>query len=150
MPWIVLLLAVVLGLAAACGRLAGPGTGGPGEPTSTDLPPVSRTDAPLATPVEPHPGTVDPLPHAWERIEVGEDDRTLTVLYVGGTQDCYQLDRVEVRERPATVTVTVYEGLRPDLPPDAACIEIGVYKAATVVLTEPLGDRELLDGAPRG
>jgi hypothetical protein len=147
------LAAILSGLVlAACGSAGGPGgptSPDPDEPVSTSAPPGNGAgpSEPVGTPVGPQPGTRDPRPHAVDRFDVGDDDRTITVLYVGGVEDCYRLDRVEVVETAETVTITVHEGVVPDLPPDSACIDIAVYKAVAVVLDAPLGDRELLDGA---
>ena len=135
-------LVLVLGLAllalASCGR--------PDEPTTAPANGGGPTE-PKSSPVTPEPGTVDPRPIPWTKVDVADDDQTLTIDYVGGVNTCYALDRVDVDYGNDTVTVTVYEGARADLPPDTACIEIGVLKSVTVELGEPLGGRELVDGA---
>ncbi|MDQ4129654.1 MAG: hypothetical protein M3133_01455 [Actinomycetota bacterium] len=54
------------------------------------------------------------------------------------------LDHVEVVETATTVTITLYEG---HTGRDIACIELAVQKATLVELEEPLGSREVIDGA---
>lgn len=89
--------------------------------------------------VQPQPGVVNALPHAWDHIAVAADGRTLTVYYWGGVEDCYALDRVDVeRDADGRLVVQVFEGQRGDLGPDVACIEIALLKAVTVTLDEPL------------
>ena len=142
----ILALALTL-LLSACARPSTPGAGGP--PDS----PVSSTPGPGGgggtggpTPVAPRPGMADVRAIAWERIDVGNDDRTLTVYFTSGIEPCYVLDRVDVEYGVNTVTVTLFEGHDPTAG-NVACIEIGVFKVTTVVLDEPLAGRELVDGA---
>ncbi|MGZ8726512.1 MAG: hypothetical protein ACXWW1_08620 [Aeromicrobium sp.] len=104
-----------------------------------DEPPLDPTFPGGATPVEPQPGIVDSLPHAWDRIDVASDGRTITVYYWGGVEACYGLDRVDVsRDDDGLLQVTVFEGRRGDLPPDTACIEIAVLKSVTITLDQPI------------
>ncbi|HLB62934.1 MAG TPA: hypothetical protein VJN50_09445 [Actinomycetota bacterium] len=145
---IVPLLAISL---AACGKSAGdaaPGAGDPDSPVSTIVDPGAQQRVePTPQPVQPEPGTVDPHPVAWDGVDVGDDDRTLTFTFVGGVDTCYALGHVEVDYGTEAVTLTLYEGTRAEIPPDTACIEIGVYKSVTIKLDEPLAGRTLVDGA---
>ena len=119
-----------------------PGKGDPDQPI--DQPPGDEppTDLPLpigAQPVEPEPGIIDAIPHAWDHIDVAADGRTLTVYYWGGVLPCYGLDRVDVsRDADGRLQVTVWEGQRVDQPFDMVCIDIALLKAVTVVLDEPI------------
>jgi hypothetical protein len=119
-----------------------PPWGGGDDPIKSDPIDEPPIDVPLpggAQPVEPQPGIVDAIPHAWDHIDVASDGRTLTVYYWGGVADCYGLDRVDVaRGADGRLTVTVFEGRHGSLSPDTACIAIALLKAATVVLDAPL------------
>ncbi|MDQ3938355.1 MAG: hypothetical protein M3253_06705 [Chloroflexota bacterium] len=110
-----------------------PVTGGPGEPAE---PPQ---DGDGALHVEPQAGIVDATPHAWDRITVGSDGRTITVYYWGGVQDCYGLAGVTAeRDDEGVLHVTVFEGQRGNLGQDVACIEIALLKSVVVTLDDPL------------
>jgi len=110
---IVPLLAISL---AACGKSAGdaaPGAGDPDSPVSTIVDPGAQQRVePTPQPVQPEPGTVDPHPVAWDGVDVGDDDRTLTFTFVGGVDTCYALGHVEVDYGTEAVTLTLYEGGR--------------------------------------
>jgi hypothetical protein len=84
---------------------------------------------------------VRPVP--WVRADA-VDRRTVEVEFYGGVEECEGLDRVEVRERPRTVRITVFVGRVPEA---EVCIELAVLKATTVRLEEPIGDRRIVDGA---
>jgi hypothetical protein len=96
--------------------------------------------------VEPRPGMAGVRPHAFDRVDVSEDGRTATVLYWSGVEPCYVLDHVDVEYGANAVTITLYEGHDPDAD-DVACIEIALMKKVVVELDEPVGDREIVDGA---
>ncbi len=124
-----------------------PPDGGGDDPVKSDPidePPPGQpaVDLPLpigAQPVEPQPGVVDAIPHAWDHIDIASDGRTLTVYYWGGVTDCYGLDRIDVtRGSDGQLQITVFEGRLAALGPDVACIDIALLKAATVVLDEPI------------
>ncbi len=87
---------------------------------------------------------VRPIP--WERIDVGSDDRTLTVFFTSGIEPCYVLDHVDDRYGASAVTITLYEGHDPAAG-KVACIEIAMFKYVKVILDEPLAGRKLVDGA---
>ena len=117
------------------------------EPVSDE--PVS--DAP--TDPAPEPDVVDPNPDAvnlrarpFDAATAGDDGRTITIDFVSGIEPCYVLGRIDVDEGSRAVTITLHEGNLPS-DGDVACIDIGVFKRTTVTLDEPLGDREIVDGA---
>jgi hypothetical protein len=129
---------VLLTLAlAACSSL-------PGMPAPPDEPivvapqplPVEPID-PGPPVVQPEPGIIDPRPQAWDSIEVGPDGRTLTVRWYGGVPDCYGLAEVRVERVAGVVTVTIFEGTRPQAA-GQACIELAMLKSTTVILDEPI------------
>lgn len=152
------LLAVValagVALLASCAGLAGRAEPGSGpEPGDAPGSPVSGTPTDELTVVEPTPLLVEPRPglvqvraRPWDRVEV-VDPRTLLVQYTGGVEACYGLARVDVRYGPEAVTVTLFEGR---VAGDRVCIELAVEKAVRVELAEPLGHREVVDGAVKG
>jgi hypothetical protein len=126
-----------------------------GEGESPDEP-VMRKPCPNQKPpggarfelAEPYDGPVDQVrPIPWERSRArGSDDRTFLLIYWSGVEPCNVLDRVEVEEQAGKVVATIYEGAAGDQQ-NVACIEIAVQKAAVITLDEPLGERELVDGA---
>ena len=87
--------------------------------------------------VQPEPGIINAIPHAWDHINVGPDGRTITVYYWGGVQDCYGLAGVGVeRDANGLLQVTVMEGQRGNLAPNTACDEIALLKSVTVALED--------------
>jgi hypothetical protein len=121
-------------------------TGGPDEPVSSTLDPNEPMPAPSPSLVEPQPGQENVRPIRWESYEA--DGRTVTIAYWSGVEPCAVLDHVEVEEGDKRVTVTLFEGNSPS-DEDVACIEIAVFKGTVVELSEPLGDRKVVDGAPK-
>lgn len=101
-----------------------------------------------ATPVDPAPGTtVDPRAYAWESARVlGDDQRWLRLHFWKGVEPCEVLDDVVVDYGEDEVTVTLLLGRAQDAG-DVACIEIVEYHSVTVALDEPIGRRNLVDGA---
>jgi hypothetical protein len=96
--------------------------------------------------VTPQPGMANVRARPWDEAEPVGDGSTLRITYTSGVAPCNVLDHVEVEEGPEAVTVTLYEGSDP-AQPDAVCIEIAKTKAVEVALSQPLGDREVVDGA---
>lgn len=104
---------------------------------------------PSSTPVTPRPGMADLYPMGWDRVDVADDDRTITVHFWSGIEPCYVLDHVDVAYADDTITITLYEGHDPQAE-DVACIEIAMAKSVTIQLDEPIGARALVDGAEPG
>ncbi|MPZ69613.1 MAG: hypothetical protein GEU71_08795 [Actinobacteria bacterium] len=144
-----LLVALML-LFSACGDPeSNPGASGPASPDD----PVSSTPDPNESPtgggaqlVEPQPGQVDVRPIPWTRAKVLDDGAAVKLFWWSGVEPCNVLDRVEVEYTDEAVTMTLFEG-HTETDEDVACIEIAVKKATIVELDEPLGDREIVDGA---
>lgn len=114
-------------------------TGDPDAPTGAQPPPMEPGMSDGALHVQPQPGIVDARPHAWDRISVAADGRTLTVYYWGGVEECYGLAGVDVQaDEQGRPVIRVFEGRRGNLAPDTACIEIALLKAVTVELDEPI------------
>jgi hypothetical protein len=99
-----------------------------------------------AEPVEPRPGMAGVRPHAFDHAVVGSDGTTVTVYFWSGVEPCYVLDHVDVEYGAKAVTITIFEGHDPEAG-DVACIEIALLKKVVVELDEPVGDREIVDGA---
>jgi hypothetical protein len=98
--------------------------------------------------VEPRPGMADVYARPFDSATVGDDDVTVRVDFVSGIEPCSVLDHVDVGYGADTVTITLFEGHDPDAGA-VACIEIGVFKRVIVTLDQPLGDRDIVDGAAR-
>ena len=87
---------------------------------------------------------VAPIP--FDHVDVGADDRTLTVFFWSGVEPCYVLDHVDVEEGPGSITITLFQGSDPQVT-NVACIDIALLKKVTVQLEEPVGARRIVDGA---
>jgi hypothetical protein len=96
--------------------------------------------------VEPTPGMSGVSPRIFDKVVVGDDDRTLTIFFWSGVEPCYVLDHVDVDEGPGAITITLFEGHDASAG-DVACIEIALLKKVVVQLDEPVGDRRIVDGA---
>jgi hypothetical protein len=96
--------------------------------------------------VEPTPGMAGVRAHAFDHAVVGEDGKTVTIFFWSGVEPCYVLDHVDVDYGGKAVTITLYEGHDPNAG-DVACIEIALLKKVVVQLDEPVGGREIVDGA---
>ena len=95
--------------------------------------------------VVPTPG-LDGVVRAAIDSAVVLDGTKLEVRFYSGVEDCYGVERVDVEESDAEVTVSVFTGSRPEAR-DLACIEIAELVAVVVTLDAPLGDRALVDGS---
>lgn len=140
-------VSLVLG-ACAGGEGSRPPSRAP-KPDSVVSTPRGSSPTPTAEPtpllITPREGLVDVRPSAWEKAEV-LNQRTLLVRFWGGVEECYGVDRVEVKYGAEEVTLTVYEGL---VPSAEVCIEIALLKAVRVSLDEPLAGRQIVDGASK-
>lgn len=140
-------VAAALLLGACAGRDGNRTDSGQPDPdsdVSTTVPsPSSPEPAPTPLLVTPRPGLVDVGPNPFDKV-VALDERTLEVRFWGGVEDCYGVDRVDVKYGDAEITVTVYQGR---VPTAEVCIEIAVLTAVRVNLDEPIGGRKIVDGA---
>jgi hypothetical protein len=140
--------AVVLVLLVGCGGLGqdpgGPGGAPPDAPvTSSPIDPGSPIPSPSPAIVRPQAGLLDVRPQPWDAAEP-LNARTLLVSFYSGVHQCYGVDRVDVDSTARKVTVTLYIGR---VRGQQVCVEIAEYQAIRVPLDEPLGDREIIDGA---
>jgi hypothetical protein len=131
-----------------------PPCGEPSDGTDPDTPvsscPVDeepRTTDPGddAEPVEPRPGMIGVAPIPFDHVDVGTDDRTLTVFFWSGVEPCYVLDHVDVQEGPTAITITLFQGSDPEVT-NVACIDIALLKKVVVQVDEPVGARRIVDG----
>jgi hypothetical protein len=76
---------------------------------------------------------------SWELEGVADGGRTLEISSVGGKCDSGR--RTETTETPTVVRVEVIV----EVPAQASCEDIAVYRTVEVELARPLGDRQLLD-----
>lgn len=94
--------------------------------------------------VEQRDGLVDPRPVDWLKAKPRAGGTILRVTFWSGVEECYGVSDVEVEETDASVTVTILEGRVPEA---EVCIEVAVKKAIDVGLSEPVGGRDIVDGA---
>jgi hypothetical protein len=148
-------LTVVLaaGLALpACGTSAAGGQqASPDKPVSSSPQPGGATPAPGgdqgAKVVKPRSGMAKVHPIRWERAEPAKDGRSVRIFFTSGVEPCNVLDHVDVAYTDRVV-VTLHEGSDAHSP-NQVCIEIALTKAVDVPLDQPLGQRTVVDGAPR-
>lgn len=112
--------------------------GSPYEPAPDPYQPKSQL-------VQPRPGMENLHPSGWERVEVLGESR-IRVHFVSGVEPCSVLDHVDVDYGPAAIVVTLYEGSDPTAR-NTACIMIAMYKAVDINLSQPIGGRQIVDGA---
>jgi hypothetical protein len=98
-----------------------------------------------AEPVEPNPGMINVAPIPFDHVDVGADDRTLTVFFWSGVEPCYVLDHVDVEESPTTISITLFQGSDSAIT-NVACIDIALLKKVVVQVDEPVGTRRIVDG----
>lgn len=144
------LLALLTVLVTGCGGMTSRGSANDREqPTScaaTD-PCASPSNQPTgAESITPRAGMADVHPVPFESAAPEGDGTTVRVVWWSGVEPCYVLDHVDVVETAASVTITLYEGRDPAAQ-DVACIELAVQKSTHVQLEDPLGNRQLIDGA---
>ncbi|WP_239161376.1 hypothetical protein [Acrocarpospora phusangensis] len=116
----------------------------PEQPVSTPVGTPAGSGTPSAGPsmTVPVGNTLNPRKIPWTTARPAGGD--LEITWVSGVEPCNSLDRVDVAYAAAEVTVTLWEGTTDE---DAICIEIAIEKKTIVKLTEPVGDRKIVDGA---
>lgn len=136
-----LLLIAATFLIAACGSPANGAAGSPDDPVSAL---AQGDDAGRRKPElrEPEEGLVDVYARIFDRHKA--EGRKVTLFYYSGPDECYGLDRIEIKERPRKVVLTIFEGRHPEA---EVCTEIAVEVRSIATLERPLGDRKVVDGA---
>lgn len=136
--------AAVVGV--ACGRASIPIAGGPDDVVS-NTPGDEPTGRGGPQRVEPRDGLVGVRAIPWDRHRVRDGGNAVDLFLWHGIEECYGVDRVEVRYERKVVAVTIYEGRDPEA---ETCIELAVRKVVRVTLEEPIGERAVVDGSPGG
>jgi hypothetical protein len=112
---------------------------------STTLDPSPDTsDRPGPRLVEPEGGLENVIPTAWLRAKPAPDGRSARLTWYSGVEECYGLERVAIYPRDDMIVVTLFAGTRPEA---ETCIELAEKVVTIVHFEEPLGDREIVDGA---
>jgi hypothetical protein len=62
-------------------------------------------------------------------------------------EPCFRVSHVRAAYSERTITLTLYTGQDPS---GGSCFTIGLAKTVTVVLSEPVDGRQLIDGADDG
>jgi hypothetical protein len=137
-------LVLVVGLIACGSAERSPSGAAPDDPVANT--PRSASPAPHGGPrvVEPEGGLENVLPTAWSDARILDGGRAARLTWYSGVEECYGLDHVDVDYGDKKVTVTLFAGARASKKP---CIELAEEVVTTVHLDEPLGDRDLVDGA---
>ncbi len=92
-----------------------------------------------ATPIAADPTVIDARPHAWDRIIVSSDGRTLDIFFWMGIEECNGLRSVTVTPNDGLgLDIGLMTGQPASMEPDTACIEIAQLYVTTVVLERPL------------
>ena len=132
--------------------LAGCGSGSDGDTSVSSPPDTGPVTTEPGDPgsggaaiVTPTPGLGNVNPTAIDSAASTADDK-LEVRFYNGVQACYGVDRVEVEETDADVTVTVFTGTLPG-DGDRVCIDLAELQAVAVRLDAPLAGRALVDGS---
>lgn len=147
------LLALVLALVVSgCGPLRAEQVVRGEPPIAVDPPapdqgpiPVEEPAAPERTQVEPDATAVDARPIPWETAQVLDGGDRIQLGYTSGVAPCHVLQRIEVVETDAVVTITLHEGRAPG--EGQMCIQIAESKTTVAHLDAPIGTRSLVDGA---
>ena len=148
-----LALMVVLVLGACGDGSSGPGASGGGDAPTADSPKSyepspADSDRPVADPgprqVEPEEGLENVIPTAWLNAKVAPDGLSARLTWYSGVEECYGLDHVAIYPTDKMVVVTLFAGSRPEA---ETCIDLAEKVVTVVHFKEPVGDRELVDGA---
>ena len=133
-------------IAIGCGA-ANPAPGSSPDGVVSNTPGSDAASPGGAQRVEPRDGLVDIRATSFDRFRSRAQGRAVDLFFWSGIEECYGVDRVDVRYATKTVTVTIYEGRDPGA---ETCIELAVRKVVQVELDEPLGNRTVVDGNSQG
>lgn len=142
-----LVLVVVAAFGVACGEPSEPPAASPPDTAVSNTPGEEPTGGGGPQRVEPGDGLVDIRTTTFDRSVARDQGRALDLFFWSGIEECYGVDRVEVAYAKRRVTVTIYEGRRPEA---ETCIELAVRKVVRVQLDERLGGRTVVDGGASG
>jgi hypothetical protein len=144
----------MLAVSASCARSSSVGGNEPSpDLTSTVIPkpsalvPSSLPPAMRPNVAEPDSRVIDLRPVRWNRVNPVAG-RQIEVHYtIAGRAECAALGRVDVTETTREVTVTVLVGRLPNANCSGAQIQLAAPFMTMVMLAEPLGSRDVRDGA---
>lgn len=93
--------------------------------------------------------SVTVAPSIWEiQGTVDPADDVLDIAVVGaacdGSTPSSEIDRIEVVEGVSSITITVW--VRTSLPRFGDCTAVGIVLAESVELSQPVADRQFIDG----
>jgi hypothetical protein len=109
-------------------------------------PPSGTSPATRPNEATPNAQAVDLRPTRWDRVTA--DGRRLTVHYTAtGLAACHALGRVDVKETPRTITVTLHVGKLPGADCSGPQPQLAAPTTTVVTLKEPVGTRQVSDGA---
>jgi hypothetical protein len=97
--------------------------------------------------VRPRPGMADLYRLGWDDAKVSKNGKKVTLVFYNGVEPCYVLDHIDVDYNEKNITITMFSGHDPEAGDDVACIEIAELLSTRVKLSEPVGDRTIVDGA---
>ncbi len=111
-----------------------------------ELSPLRPRYAFQGDPARPDPSLPQPRLAPWQRVDIGEDDRTLRVEYLRGIDT--HLHHVDVYTDDEEVRVSVYLGVdREFLERGGGFVAaVGIPEWTRIELEEPVGDRRVRDG----
>jgi hypothetical protein len=101
-----------------------------------------RGDSP-AVALTPKPGQANVAPITWDRFEM-VDSNTVRVYFMSGVEPCSVLDSVKVVYAKEIIRIAIYMGSDPTQQ-DAVCPALARLAYTDVDLTEPVGEREIVD-----
>ncbi len=128
-----------------CGTPVVSGTGPDATVGYAPCPSYGAPVTPVSSPVEPTPGMADVHAIGWDSADVSADGLRVTISFTSGVEPCSVLDHIDVSYGANAVTITLFEGHKPDAG-QVACPAIAMFKQTTVDLTEPVGGRDVKDG----
>ena len=82
-----------------------------------------------------------------DSVEVADDDRTISVRFVGGNPGCWSLDQVRVGYEPERVLLGLYGGVH-TLPEGTACTAEGRTYSLKISLDRPVSVRPVEAAVP--
>ncbi len=132
-------------LLTGCSRSADAASGGAGGVVTGRVTPGGQASGHPQM-VRPSPGMMDVHPVRFTEATPVGDGRILQVRFWSGK--CDGLDHLSVQESNTQVKVTLFVGADPAQ--TGPCPQLAVLRAVDVQLSRPLGDRKIVDGAPRG
>lgn len=129
---------------ASCGTGRG-GTDASGEgPDLLEIAPSGVPSSQMETTFNSHPIVNRPIRDGSFRMD--STDHEVSFEYIAGPPECEPLERIDVLESATSVLITVYIRAIGVDNPAGTCADVANYRPISVALSEPLGNRALIDG----